>query len=207
MSRGHYERKFLTTNKRASSKSRPLISVHWCSLAVKISRATDPHYPVYPVTRGFFKNIQTFRVISRRISCCTSVKTKIREGQNKKGKQFMKNRNINFFVVQLAFAYFAFAPQVQATCQEGCLTNNNTVLGDDALLNGTGVANTALGYQALFSNTNGIGNTAIGVQTLYNNTGGFASGYGNTATGWTALFHNTLGSSNTANGVQTLYNN
>jgi len=107
----------------------------------------------------------------------------------------------------LASAWFAFAPQSQATCQEGCLTNSNTVLGDDALLNGTGAANTALGYQALFSNTNGIGNTAIGVQTLYNNTGGFASGYGNTATGWTALFHNTLGSDNTANGVQTLYNN
>ena len=36
-----------------------------------------------------------------------------------------------------AFACFAFSPEADAACQEGCLTNNNTVLGDDALLNTT----------------------------------------------------------------------
>src|SRR5207249_5103481 len=34
------------------------------------------------------------------------------------------------------------APPAQASCQEGCLTSENTVLGDDALLNTTGGANT-----------------------------------------------------------------
>src|SRR5262249_27016040 len=121
----------------------------------------------------------------------------------------MKNQNINFFVVQLVLACFALSPQAQAICQEGCLTNSNTVLGDDALLNNIGIDNTAIGYQSLFSHsgTNGNYNTAIGFQTLYNNTGGFTEGSANTATGWTALFHNTLGQSNTANGAGALVSN
>jgi len=88
----------------------------------------------------------------------------------------MKNQNINFFVVQLVLACFALSPQAQAICQEGCLTNSNTVLGDDALLNNIGIDNTAIGYQALFSHSgpNGNYNTAIGVQALYNNTGGLS---------------------------------
>jgi len=36
------------------------------------------------------------------------------------------------------------------------LTNDNTVLGEDALIQASpGVANTALGFDALFSNTGG----------------------------------------------------
>ena len=66
-------------------------------------------------------------------------------------------------LIPLALACFALSPQARATCQEGCLTNLNTVLGEDALLNSTGGANTANGYQALFSNTEGFNNTATGL--------------------------------------------
>ena len=54
-----------------------------------------------------------------------------------------------------ALACLALAPQARAVCQEGCLTNENTVLGDDTLLNNTGTDNTAIGFAALISNTTG----------------------------------------------------
>jgi uncharacterized coiled-coil protein SlyX len=132
-----------------------------------------------------------------------------------------------YIVLVLAWAWFALAPQARAVCQEGC-SGSNTFLGEDALLNSTGInntavgfdalfsntsggANTAIGYQAIFSNTIGIGNTAIGVQALYDNTGGFSDGFFegsfNTASGWGALFHNTTGNNNTANGFGALVNN
>ena len=53
-------------------------------------------------------------------------------------------------LIPLALACFALSPQARAVCKEGCLTNANTVLGDDALiLNTTGFQNTAFGSQAL----------------------------------------------------------
>ena len=71
--------------------------------------------------------------------------------------------NITYSTAWLfAFACFALSPQARATCQEGCLTNDNTALGDDALLSSTGSDNTAIGFNALYSNTDGINNTAIG---------------------------------------------
>jgi len=76
------------------------------------------------------------------------------------------------FFTALALACCALCPQVRATCQEGCLTNNNTVLGDDALLNNTGSFNTAIGANALISNTSGSLNTALGQQALVSNTTG-----------------------------------
>ena len=100
----------------------------------------------------------------------------------------------------LAFAWFALSPHARATCQEGCLTNNNTVLGDDALLNNTGEANTATGFQALFNNTTGAFNTANGWHALYSNTDGF----NNTAMGLNALLSNTTGNDNTATGNSAL---
>jgi hypothetical protein len=103
-------------------------------------------------------------------------------------------------LILLVFACFAFLPQARATCQQGCLTNENTVLGDDALLNNTGDANTAIGFEALFSNTTGSGNTAHGWSSLHNNT----TGLNNTATGGSALNNNTTGFFNTANGVGAL---
>lgn len=59
---------------------------------------------------------------------------------------------------------------------------------------------TAIGWQALFSNTTGDRNTASGFQALFNNT----SGYQNTASGSQTLYHNTTGSRNTAVGYEAL---
>jgi len=42
-------------------------------------------------------------------------------------------------IIPLVLACFPLWPQAQATCQEGCLADQNTVLGDDALLNEAGV--------------------------------------------------------------------
>ena len=101
-----------------------------------------------------------------------------------------------FLLIPFVLACFALSPQARATCQQGCLTNSNTVLGDDALINNTGFENTAIGFNALFSNTTSEGNTAIGWEALASNT----TGNFNTATGWGALIGNTTGGSNTATG-------
>src|SRR5438045_2972910 len=104
-------------------------------------------------------------------------------------------------LVAITLACFALSPQARAVCQEGCLTNNNTVLGDDALLNNTGFYNTAIGFNALYFNTTGSWNTAIGYQALYSGASNF-----NTAMGYQALYSNT-GVTNTAVGYQTLVSN
>src|SRR5713101_7198664 len=100
-----------------------------------------------------------------------------------------------FLLIPLALACFALSPQAGAVCQEGCLTNFNTVLGDDALLNNTGGNNTAVGASALEFNTTGGGNTATGDNALESNTTGSL----NTAAGADTLFNNTTGAYNTAN--------
>jgi trimeric autotransporter adhesin len=61
---------------------------------------------------------------------------------------------------------------------------------------------TFFGYQTGLNNA-AFGNSAIGYQALFSNT----SGINNNASGWSALYFNTTGSANTANGVGTLYNN
>src|SRR5208282_1548849 len=113
----------------------------------------------------------------------------------------------------------------------------NAFLGFAGNATMTGSANTAAGYQALYSNTTGGQNTASGVYALlFNTTGDYntasgmqslvanttgssntASGHGslnynteggaNTASGDQALYHNTTGSYNTASGVEALLNN
>lgn len=103
----------------------------------------------------------------------------------------------------LILGCLALALKVHATCQEGCLTNDNTVLGDDALLNNTGSDNTAIGFQALITNTDGDNNTAIGSEALSGNTAGFD----NVAVGIDALKSNTIGFVNTAIGYQALQSN
>src|ERR1700719_1521798 len=76
-------------------------------------------------------------------------------------------------LIAFASAIFALSPQARATCQDACLTNNNTVQGDDALISlTTRTGNTAIGFNALYSNTTGIENTANGVNALYSNTAG-----------------------------------
>ena len=118
----------------------------------------------------------------------------------------------------ILLACFALSPQARADCQQGCLSADNTVLGDDALLNNTiGGYNTAVGFNALLSNTLGNYNTGTGYQALLDNTEGISNtatgslalhenttGDGNTATGTGALLHNVAGSGNTATGVASL---
>jgi len=101
-----------------------------------------------------------------------------------------------------ALACFALSPQARAVCQEGCLTNNNTALGDDVLLNNTGSFNTAIGASALISNTTGNLNTALGEEALVSNT----TGTENVAIGDSSMFKNTQGTRNTATGHNALSN-
>ena len=127
--------------------------------------------------------------------------------------------NITYLTLMLvALACFAFSPQAGAVCQEGCLANQNTVLGDDALSsNTTGIENTATvdppldggcpnfntaeGEDALFSLTTGHSNTAIGHHALFNN----STGSLNTAIGDNALYSNVFGfNGNTAIGTNAL---
>src|SRR5215831_156372 len=103
-----------------------------------------------------------------------------------------------FLLIPLAVVCSALSPHARAVCQQGCdLSNSNTFLGDDTLLNNTtGNYNTAIGEQALYSNTMGILNTANGARALASNT----TGSDNTANGSGALERNTTGGANTANG-------
>jgi trimeric autotransporter adhesin len=115
-----------------------------------------------------------------------------------------KDATIFPVLIALTLGCFGLAPKARAACQEGCLTNFNTVLGEDALFSNTsGAFCTAIGFNALFSNTSGNSNTANGYQALFFNT----TGVGNTAAGEQALFSNATGGENTANGFQTLLNN
>src|SRR6266536_2476864 len=109
-----------------------------------------------------------------------------------------------FLLIPFVLACFALSPRAQAVCQEGCLTNNNTVLGDNALFfNTTGSQNTANGYLALYHNRTGGYNTANGASALIHNT----TGSFNTATGFDSLRSNTTGIDNTAMGMNALRSN
>jgi len=93
----------------------------------------------------------------------------------------------------------------------------NTGFGFQCLGSNAGGGNTAIGYQANYSNTTGYQNTAVGATALYSNTtGGYnvacglgalfanTSGFNNTGVGQHALFSNTTGNSNTATGFNSL---
>jgi hypothetical protein len=125
-----------------------------------------------------------------------------------------------FLLTLFVLSCFALSRRAQAVCQEGCVRNGNTAIGEDALINTTGSQNTANGFQALFSNTICNSNTATGWQALTSNTIGnnnTATGVGslqfnisgteNTATGADALFSNTTGGNNTAYGALALTRN
>src|SRR5437899_1651765 len=126
---------------------------------------------------------------------------------NMKGNKPMKTITniIDSAFTLFALAYFALAPTARAVCQHGCdLTNLNTFLGDNALINNTtGDVNTATGASALGNNTTGSGNTATGFVALVANT----TGNSNTATGQSALLSNNNGSFNTATGASALEEN
>jgi hypothetical protein len=77
---------------------------------------------------------------------------------------------------------------------------DNTAIGYQALVSNTGSFNTASGSFALQANTTGSFNTASGVDALFANT----TGLENTASGSGALQSNTSGNANTASGVDAL---
>lgn len=97
----------------------------------------------------------------------------------------------------------------------------NTAVGINALIsNTTGLYNTANGNGALRLNTTGIDNASFGSGTLYVNTIGNyntalgalslhdnTEGNNNTASGFNALANNTIGNFNTALGVAAMINN
>jgi hypothetical protein len=93
---------------------------------------------------------------------------------------------------------------------DGGYADFNTAEGTNALKNlSTGVANAAVGWFSLFSNTDGSYNTATGAGTLLFNIGNQNTGEGlkNTAVGTAALLFNSTGESNTAVGAVSLLNN
>ena len=86
----------------------------------------------------------------------------------------------------------------------GCTTVSRTAIGCNALLsNTTGGNNVAIGVDALRSNTTGNYNVANGCGALFRNT----TGCYNTATGVNALTCNTTGNCNAAIGICALYYN
>ena len=95
-----------------------------------------------------------------------------------------------------AFACFALSPMARAVTPrpDGGYFFKNSAEGENALfsvdtsLYSSGVENTAIGCQTLYSDVDGAGNTAIGANSLYNNQSVY-----NTATDDYALFSNTYG--------------
>jgi hypothetical protein len=96
------------------------------------------------------------------------------------------------------------------------ITGDQTITGiktfsNDLLINNLTVGrgkgavsdNTAVGNQALYSNTSGDKNTTVGSQALYSNT----TGSNNTATGWHASWYNKTGYENTSYGIEALFYN
>ena len=117
-----------------------------------------------------------------------------------------KNTTIPPILIALTLACFALSPQARAVCQQGCETNRNTFLGNDALIdNTTGHENTAVGAEAMGHNDTGFWNTAVGSSALQHNN----VGIGNTAVGFRALWINNRSDngSSTAVGANALGNN
>lgn len=78
-----------------------------------------------------------------------------------------------------------------------------TYFGYQSLPSASGAANSAFGYQALFTDTSGAYNTAAGFQALFST----SLGSFNTAIGAAALYLNSTGNYNTASGYNALYSN
>src|SRR5947207_10666554 len=83
-----------------------------------------------------------------------------------------------FFTLAIALAWFALSPPLKAQdCPSTCPGGGNTGVGVSALdsvIAGTGINNTAVGANALTSNTTGTFNVAVGSSALRSNiTGDF----------------------------------
>src|SRR6266700_8323105 len=86
--------------------------------------------------------------------------------------QSLRRHGLLLIPLMFAVACLSLSPQASATCQDGCLSNGDTRLGDNTLLNDLGQENTAIGDYALESNNSGIENTAVGDAPLSLNTSG-----------------------------------
>jgi hypothetical protein len=128
----------------------------------------------------------------------------------------------SLFLVAFGLASFGISQALQAVSPppDGCYSNFTTAEGCNALQSlTTGLANTGIGWYALFDNTVGSYNTAVGagaldLNTADNNTAVGAAalllnttGNDNTATGTDALALNTTGAANTASGNFALFSN
>ena len=83
----------------------------------------------------------------------------------------------------------------------------NTALGYQAIYsNTTGLYNTAVGYQSMYFNISGQYNTAVGFQAMYGSSG-ISTGANNCAFGYSALKVNTYGEENVAIGSFALKSN
>jgi Chaperone of endosialidase len=144
----------------------------------------------------------------------TKTKTKNMTTLHLKKSSIRSPLRLGFLLTPLALACFALSPTARAQlpppAPDGGYPGNNTAEGDGALSSvqinpttGFGIDNTAIGFDALFSNTTGGANTATGFAALQQNT----TGTDNTANGFSALSGNTTGSNNTANGVEALLDN
>jgi hypothetical protein len=115
-------------------------------------------------------------------------------------------------LLAVALACFALSPTARAVtpAPDGGYPNGNTAEGDNALFSFTSPPgsgdNTAIGFDALFSDTGGSANTAVGFQALFSNNSNTEGNF-NTATGYLALAGNTTASDNTANGAFALQSN
>jgi Chaperone of endosialidase len=125
----------------------------------------------------------------------------------------MRNKTVcRLLSILLTFLCYATSPLAQAVnpAPDGGYPGVNTAEGSDALQHLTiGVANAAIGWRSLFSNTEGSYNTALGAGTLLLNVGNQSTGEGtqNTAIGAAALLSNTSGFFNTAIGASALVGN
>ena len=130
-----------------------------------------------------------------------------------------KTTTLSLLIV-FVLMYFGLCPTTQALTPppDGGYTGGNTAEGDGALSSlsvgpinvrgNFGFDNTALGYQALFSDVTGDRNTATGSQALFHNTTVTGlTGRNNTANGYRALYWNQVGTDNTAVGANALLNN
>src|SRR4030095_9745163 len=61
-----------------------------------------------------------------------------KKGRNMNPLTQSKNATILPVLTALTLGCCGLSPQARAVCQEGCLTSQNTVLGDDALIRITG---------------------------------------------------------------------
>src|SRR6185503_20232001 len=113
-----------------------------------------------------------------------------------------------FLLIPLILVCFAFTPQPRAAVDvfpppDGCYPHFTTAEGCQALKNlSGGVANTALGWRALFSADDNSFNVAVGAAALV-----LDHADANTAVGTAALLLNDFGGRNTAVGAAAMVNN